>query len=140
MDNHDIIRQFHCDNWGAYDNIPTTTLNPKTKEPLTKDQINQIIQESTKPDSFTRTGPTTNVINPESADALKTRPEVKASKSFAQKAKALFTSLGNTIKKHKGITALVVAGVALVGGLIAKTAIDKKKANEAQSETERKLQ
>ena len=121
MENYaDVIRYFHQDDWGIYDAIPTTTLDKETKNLLTNEAKEAIINKAMPPsDAFINSGV---ITNPEDV----THYNKNAIKNTSKKLKHTFASAGNFVKKHKGATALIAASLVTLG-VVAKNIYDKNK-------------
>ena len=113
-----VVSDFHCANdFSAYDVIPTNWKDFRVDATkVSRDALGNAVLSDARPDMFTRT------VSASAKQEVK--QEIK--QGLSSKLGSSFKKLGNTISKHKGISALIAAGVAL-GGVILAKAIHKTK-------------
>ena len=120
-----VVSDFHCANdFSAYDAISTSWKElgvDATK--VKRDALGNAVLSDARPDMFTKT------VSASAKQEVK--QEIK--QGLSSKLGSSFKKLGNTISKHKGVSALIAAGVALGGVILAKATGENKEKNNKQN-------
>ena len=126
----EMISYFHNqrNDYGICDKIPTTTLIPNTNQLLGDEAKQALIDRSLAKDTVNITG-ASGIVNPEASLSAKSTVKKTARNKlkFFDNIKEKASSLLKLAKKHKGVTAAIAAGTALVCGVVAAALANKNK-------------